>query len=131
MFRHEKKTQTWEEALEFCRKTGGDLASILNQEEQDAFKEVELPGNIWIGLRRSDPTHLWAWSSGELQTHSEGTEGQNCAVLNRTHTHSWRPENCSHTHTHFLCYWGENGSLSLTHTHTHFLCYRVELNTEM
>lgn len=95
----------WGEAEMLCRRSGGDLANILNQEEQTAFTAAAQAAGaettIWIGLRRDDITHPWAWSSEDLNMTSSGDAGQNCAVLQKPG--NWRPENCSHTHTHFLC----------------------------
>ncbi|XP_076137901.1 uncharacterized protein LOC143121426 [Alosa pseudoharengus] len=109
VFQYVGVNMSWYGAEWSCRKTGGDLASILNQEEQTAFTAVAEaagagPGtHIWIGLRRSDITHPWAWSSGNLTMSPAGDSAQNCAVLQEQG--DWTPENCTHTHTHFLCSW--------------------------
>ncbi|KAL2096263.1 hypothetical protein ACEWY4_008411 [Coilia grayii] len=107
VFRYVQEGRTWSDAERFCREEGGDLASILTQQEHAAFQEVaqaEGAGqgiSIWIGLSRRDSTHPWMWSNGKLPMSSAAADGQNCGVFNGTH---WRPDNCSHTHTHFLCY---------------------------
>ncbi|XP_062408039.1 C-type mannose receptor 2-like [Sardina pilchardus] len=118
VFQYVEKRMILADAEETCRETGGDLASILNQEEQTAFTAVaEAAGagqgrSIWIGLRRSDRTHPWVWSSvdlpmssaGDATQNSNGNGQKNCAVLQKNAVHgNWKPEKCTDKHTHFLC----------------------------
>ncbi|XP_041920322.1 uncharacterized protein LOC121684380 isoform X3 [Alosa sapidissima] len=103
VFQYVGVNMSWYDAEGSCRKNGGDLASILNQEEQTAFTAVAEaagagPGtHIWIGLKKSEHAHLWAWSSWDMK--SNGGAQKNCAVLQKQG--DWKPEKCRDTHTYF------------------------------
>ncbi|XP_034996050.2 layilin [Zootoca vivipara] len=70
----------FKEALQACRRDGGDLVSIETQSEQKLIEKMigsfsASDGDFWIGLRReSDPDNstecpnLYSWSDGSLST---------------------------------------------------------------
>nr|XP_046153149.1 aggrecan core protein-like isoform X3 [Oncorhynchus gorbuscha] len=96
-------TKTQQDALKDCRSKSRDLASILNQKEQEAFDEVT-EGETWIGLEHNNSNTLWEWSNGEPFQQWENTRVDgNCVQLNR----KWRPKDCSRQSA-FLCYGDEH-----------------------
>ncbi|XP_036814365.1 C-type mannose receptor 2 [Oncorhynchus mykiss] len=98
----EPKTQ--QDAVTDCRKiNGGELASICNQKEQEAFDEVTT-GKTWIGLQQKNK--LWNWSNGEpFQQWEHTMGGGNCVQLNSDR--KWTPKDCS-SQSIFLCYGDEH-----------------------
>ncbi|XP_052348269.1 uncharacterized protein LOC127914625 isoform X4 [Oncorhynchus keta] len=95
--------KTQQDALKDCRGKNRDLASILNQKEQEAFDEMT-EGETWIGLEHNNSNTLWEWSNGESFQQWENTRGDgNCVQLNR----KWRPRDCSRQSA-FLCYGDEH-----------------------
>uniref|UniRef100_A0AAZ3QUQ9 Secretory phospholipase A2 receptor-like n=2 Tax=Oncorhynchus tshawytscha TaxID=74940 RepID=A0AAZ3QUQ9_ONCTS len=96
-------TKTQQDALKDCKSKSRDLASILNQKEQEAFDEVT-EGDTWIGLEHNNSNTLWEWSNGEPFQQWENTRVDgNCVQLNR----KWRPKDCSRQSA-FLCYGDEH-----------------------
>ncbi|KAM6431817.1 layilin isoform 2-T2 [Liasis olivaceus] len=89
----------FQEALQTCRRDGGDLVSIKSQSEQGLIEKMiqsysASDGDFWIGLRREDGPengtqcpYLYAWTDGSLSTFrnwyadepSCGSEG--CVVM--------------------------------------------------
>uniref|UniRef100_A0A674DR85 C-type lectin domain-containing protein n=1 Tax=Salmo trutta TaxID=8032 RepID=A0A674DR85_SALTR len=95
-----------EEAVKACNHQQGELASICNQKEQDAFDELT-KGITWIGLKHQD--NKWNWSSGEPFQKWDNpmlVGDGNCVKLNSENDRKWTPENCS-TQIRFLCYGGK------------------------
>eukprot|EP00063_Salmo_salar_P033959 XP_014008794.1 PREDICTED: C-type mannose receptor 2-like [Salmo salar] len=100
--------KTQQDARKDCKSKGRDLASILNQKEQEAFDEVT-EGDTWIGLDHNNSNGLWEWSNGEPFQQWENTrEDGNCVQLNR----KWTPKDCSRPSA-FLCY-GDERALNNT-----------------
>ncbi|CDR13826.1 unnamed protein product, partial [Oncorhynchus mykiss] len=96
-------TKTQQDALKDCKSKGRDLASILNQKEQESFDEVT-EGDTWIGLKHNNSNTKWEWSNGEPFQQWENTRVDgNCVQLNR----KWRPKDCSRQSA-FLCYGDEH-----------------------
>ncbi|CDQ91886.1 unnamed protein product [Oncorhynchus mykiss] len=98
----EPKTQ--QDAVTDCRKiNGGELASICNQKEQEAFDELT-PEATWIGLKHNNK--LWEWSNREPFQESEPTwVVGNCQQLNSDR--KCTPKDCSNQSA-FFCYGDEH-----------------------
>ncbi|KAL4007187.1 mannose receptor, C type [Sarotherodon galilaeus] len=64
-----KENKTWEEALDYCRKSHRNLASITNPQEQgwvqDKASNASSPF-VWLGLRYSCTLDLWFWVNDKL-----------------------------------------------------------------
>uniref|UniRef100_A0A4W5MC77 C-type lectin domain-containing protein n=1 Tax=Hucho hucho TaxID=62062 RepID=A0A4W5MC77_9TELE len=103
-----QKPKNQQDAVTDCRKiNGGELASICNQKEQDAFDEVTTE-NTWIGLVYKNKQ--WTWSSGEPFQWEHSMGGGNCVQLNSKR--KWTPKDCS-SQSAFLCY-GDERPLNTT-----------------
>jgi len=70
-----KDEKTHEEAMNHCIEQGGYLASILNQEENDAVRK-EVEGDYWIGLRDNVSEGTFNWDDGEFFSYSNWAEGE-------------------------------------------------------
>ncbi|XP_058842472.1 secretory phospholipase A2 receptor-like [Acipenser ruthenus] len=59
--------KSWTDAQQHCRNNGSELASIRNQEEQEALNTVntETSRFVWIGLYRESNSQPWKWSNGD------------------------------------------------------------------
>jgi hypothetical protein len=66
---YSKKVLTWTAARDMCRKYGGYLAVLTDEEENqtvsNALKKIEPESNYWIGLSRSMEAFDWTWVNGE------------------------------------------------------------------
>ncbi|KAL6466981.1 hypothetical protein MHYP_G00247850 [Metynnis hypsauchen] len=58
----EKKT--WYGSRQECRKTGADLVTIHNKEEQDFIEMLRRGQKAWIGLTDRETEGLWKWVDG-------------------------------------------------------------------
>ena len=58
----------WEEASDFCKSTGGHLATAESAEENEMLKQMVMGSGIserfWIGGYRTDK-NLWKWVTGK------------------------------------------------------------------
>ncbi|XP_043921441.1 macrophage mannose receptor 1-like [Protopterus annectens] len=58
--------KTWWQARDYCRETGGDLASIHSKVDEfiikDSVQDDYIYSNSWLGLTAMDPTKGYAWS---------------------------------------------------------------------
>lgn len=65
-FRGVKGRMTWDAAQRYCRHQGGELASIMDMEDNEAVLDVvdklkyEGGGGPWIGLKREGHDFRWA-----------------------------------------------------------------------
>ncbi|KAL3999750.1 trinucleotide repeat-containing protein [Sarotherodon galilaeus] len=88
-----KEKKTWEEALEYCRKTYSDLASVASVTEmlliQRELKKQNTTGPFWIGLHFFFKDWLWvdgqelryaSWGQGVKPTCPE-VQSAECAAL--------------------------------------------------
>ncbi|MGH0163665.1 UNVERIFIED_CONTAM: hypothetical protein FKN15_047664 [Acipenser sinensis] len=59
--------KSWTDAQQHCRNEGSELASIRNQEEQEALNTVntETSRFVWIGFYRESNSQPWKWSNGD------------------------------------------------------------------
>ncbi|XP_041667821.1 CD209 antigen-like isoform X3 [Cheilinus undulatus] len=94
--------RTWQDARDFCRKQGGDLAVIDSREKNSGF---------WIGLRDVDEEGNWRWLDGTPLTVSFWNTGEpnnqgneDCAATYPRDNpfFSWNDAPCSH-HLKWIC----------------------------
>ncbi|XDV18768.1 hypothetical protein PO909_024400 [Leuciscus waleckii] len=103
--------KTWDEALDYCRQTYTDLASLRSQMiMEEAIKNTltSQTAYVWTGLRFL--AGHWFWVSGHnLQYKAWSKEGElqcparnlRCGALDRANN-IWRPNNCEDK-LNFLC----------------------------
>ncbi|XP_044862469.1 macrophage mannose receptor 1-like [Mauremys mutica] len=81
-----REPKIWKEALTFCRKEDGDLASIRNVEEhnfivsQIGFKPTD---ELWIGLNDFKVQMFFEWSDGTPVTYTKWQRGEPTRTNNR------------------------------------------------
>ena len=85
-----------------CESRNKTLASILNQEEQEAFDEVAQK-QTWIGLHYNLTINKWKWSSEEPFEAWDEEGEEHFVVINTDKT--WQAKNCREQE-HFLCFGG-------------------------
>ncbi|XP_056115071.1 macrophage mannose receptor 1-like [Rhinichthys klamathensis goyatoka] len=105
------QNKTWDEALDYCRQTYTDLASLRSQTIMaEAINNAtsSQTAYVWTGLRFM--AGHWFWVSGDdLQYKAWSKEGElqcparnlRCGVLDRENN-IWRPNNCEDK-LNFLC----------------------------
>ncbi|XP_074544941.1 macrophage mannose receptor 1-like [Halichoeres trimaculatus] len=106
-----KEKKTWEEARTHCRAMGGNLASILSQDEQVFLTGMLIKApttDLWIGLNcRKNQQHYWTdgqpkkfynWNT-EGNFHIRHDKTRECIVLtsNPEYLGSWTKEYCNKT----------------------------------
>ncbi|KAL2098959.1 hypothetical protein ACEWY4_005439 [Coilia grayii] len=70
-------SQTWAEAQQTCKSTGGNLVSIGSEEEDNFVKSLFNNTVVWIGGYRKQPDAMaWKWVSGENMEYSNWSSGQ-------------------------------------------------------
>eukprot|EP00057_Strongylocentrotus_purpuratus_P027654 XP_011682128.1 PREDICTED: macrophage mannose receptor 1 isoform X1 [Strongylocentrotus purpuratus] len=107
--------KSWMNANEYCMQSGGYLASIHSQEENDFLKnymvrfgEVEDRKYSWIGLREYTTEGVFSWSDGSAVDYTSWTSGEpndyngeeQCAEYYSGGT--WNDANCA-KETVFVC----------------------------
>ncbi|KAL6473551.1 hypothetical protein MHYP_G00171120 [Metynnis hypsauchen] len=96
---------TWDNARNSCISENGELASIINKQDQQEFDKIVRTGaHIWIGLKRVNGE--WKWSSEETFQNwatNDSSSTKKCTKLSGDK--KWTPEDCSDTYM-FLCYTG-------------------------
>ncbi|XP_028818674.1 regenerating islet-derived protein 4-like isoform X2 [Denticeps clupeoides] len=95
-YEYVKDMKNWSDAQTACRSNGGELASIMNDKEQQAFVVMAPAGySIWIGLSRNPVTQLWEWSSNNSFTtlFPPVNPGQNCTKL--VNANQGKTDSCS------------------------------------
>ncbi|XP_069504437.1 macrophage mannose receptor 1-like [Ambystoma mexicanum] len=63
----EEDRMTWLKAREYCLAIGGDLATVLNKDEERKIQgQIRFSSNqpFWIGLQKLDPNAGFTWSDG-------------------------------------------------------------------
>lgn len=113
-FRASTKKWPWEEARDFCREQGGDLATISSEAQQKGVAAI-LDDSVWIGYSDKHEDHfVWAdgsdatytsWSKGEpnnFRTPGKSGEGEDCVEMNTFANYHWNDDDCSKT-KRFLC----------------------------
>ncbi|XP_051956910.1 macrophage mannose receptor 1-like [Xyrauchen texanus] len=103
--------KSWEEALEHCRGTYVDLASLVSDEEQQvAQRKIKHVKNdyVWIGLRFLAGSWFWVYGDSlEYENWADGGQPQcpvpyRCGALNVTNG-NWEARPCEER-LDFLCF---------------------------
>ncbi|MBP7583879.1 MAG: C-type lectin domain-containing protein [Spirochaetes bacterium] len=105
----------WQTARKSCEVNGGNLASIVSEEENIAlFRELGSPwgyvGNLWIGFSdearegdfrwiNGEPVRFGNWCTGEPS--NAGKDGEDCAHMFTTRN-CWNDSDCN-TKFGFIC----------------------------
>ncbi|XP_020485823.1 CD209 antigen isoform X1 [Labrus bergylta] len=114
-------SRSWQEARDFCKKQGGDLAVIDSQEKQLALSELinkysALAGymalsGFWIGLRDVDEEGTWKWLDGRRLTvsfwitgepNNQGNEDCAATYPRSNPFFAWNDAPCNH-HLKWIC----------------------------
>lgn len=115
----EKKS--WIEAQTYCRLKNGELASVMNQTENEALQQVldengPLSSSVWIGLFRD----AWEWSDHSDNSfrywHSSQPNNDGICTVYHISYDSWFDRDCASSRP-FYCYNGEQ------HVCCFLLCY--------
>ncbi|XP_066518040.1 C-type mannose receptor 2-like [Hoplias malabaricus] len=85
-------TQTWWEALRYCRENHRDLSSVHSKEVQSWVMEVAQRAStdhVWLGLRHTCRQGFWFWVSGfsicyQNWAPGNGTGGEDCGSGERS-----------------------------------------------
>lgn len=94
----------WEEARDFCRSYGGDLAAVGDEAEDDWIKS-KLATLTWLGYHQdpegAEPDQGWRWSHGSPITYEGWGSGkpdnngdQDCAAFWTTISYDWEDYGC-------------------------------------
>ncbi|KAK3510473.1 hypothetical protein QTP70_008668 [Hemibagrus guttatus] len=86
------ETQTWKEALRYCRNRHHDLVTVRTEEMQLWVKEVAQNAStehVWLGLRHTCALGFWYWVNGEMICYRDwapgnGTGFQDCSHEERS-----------------------------------------------
>ncbi|KAL0994947.1 hypothetical protein UPYG_G00129750 [Umbra pygmaea] len=96
-----KENKTWYEAQSYCRDNYTDLAIVRNQTDYNAFRNLSLGLNVWIGLY-FDAT--WSDNSSNYYVVYNTIYGQSCATAKYQNPFfEYKSENCNNTFA-FVCY---------------------------
>ncbi|XP_041819416.1 C-type lectin lectoxin-Enh4-like [Chelmon rostratus] len=102
----EKKS--WIEAQTYCRLKNGELASVMNQTENEALQQVldengPLSSSVWIGLFRD----AWEWSDHSDNSfrywHSSQPNNDGICTVYHISYDSWFDRDCASSRP-FYCY---------------------------
>ncbi|KAF7706736.1 macrophage mannose receptor 1-like [Silurus meridionalis] len=109
---------TWDDAQKWCRENYSDLATIENEDEMNAVKEL-LKGKkvkFWIGLKQNMTywniykERSWFWSDGARFNYTywcygepnNDDEKRHCVEVYKGNN-TWNDANCEHSNS-FICY---------------------------
>ncbi len=109
--------RSWQQARDYCRSLGGDLASIHSEEERvcasRALASVGSAGlGAWIGLFEDQQEGSWRWSDGTTTNFTPWLAGEpnndssgpnDCAHMWRDRAFAWNDIPCDRTDTSLLC----------------------------
>ena len=106
---------TWYEARKICQSYLGDLASILDKQEEDNIRKL-LSGltdegddkSFWLGLNDIDIEGTFVWSDGSNFSYANwrntepngGGKGEDCVITRRSLM--WSDAPCGAT-VHIIC----------------------------
>ncbi|XP_052473610.1 macrophage mannose receptor 1 isoform X1 [Carassius gibelio] len=120
-----EELKTWTEARGYCRELGGDLASILNKQQQAFLSTIirEKTTDLWIGFSNlANGRFKWTdgsnvqfteWAKGEPQTYWHSyywtkyhhSDEQECVFMGKSSSSEfgkWVATDCNSTHG-FIC----------------------------
>lgn len=109
--------RTWQQARDFCRSVGGDLASIHDERERICANQVLAlsgtpPVGAWIGVFEDQREGAWRWSDGtptdfmpwlDGEPNNDSHEASDCGHAWRDQAFQWNDIPCSRTDPTFLC----------------------------
>ncbi|KAL7841358.1 hypothetical protein SRHO_G00250490 [Serrasalmus rhombeus] len=97
----EKKS--WYGSRQECRKTGADLVTIHNKEEQDFIEMLRRGQKVWIGLTDRETEGIWKWVDGSGLTtrfwgHGDPTGYGDCVVTGHRSdpVNNWADYTCNY-----------------------------------
>lgn len=73
------ETNTWENALEYCKGVNGYLATITSQEENDflfSYMQQEGYTSAYFGLSDAETEGTWVWSNSEQSSYTNWHDGE-------------------------------------------------------
>lgn len=76
--------QSWNTALQECRKLGGDLSAVGSKEELSLIDQY-VNEDVWIGGADKDKEGMFTWSSGEPWSFAEWVPGRPTNKPNNKH----------------------------------------------
>ena len=108
-----KPLLTFDEAVEFCKDMGGELAEIDKPNEEDLLSGLASNAGSWVGLRFDKGTETWRWRTSDIEVPKDSelwifnanllSQSTYCATLDRRGVrHNVHPEDCSAL-THPIC----------------------------
>jgi hypothetical protein len=99
---------SWQNARDFCRSYGGDLAAI-NGSGEDEWVAMQLAQSTWIGYNRLDYEWEYEWSNGDDPDYDNWVwgfpmmmPGNSCAEMDAGWFFQWDEMPCSNT-LGFVC----------------------------
>ena len=107
-YRKYEVARAWSDARAACVAEGGDLASILSEEE-NTFVGAIAKGVVWIGGTDGAFEGVWTWSDGSPWRYGKWAPGEpnddteNCAMMyDASGDWGWNDGAC-HTSFHYIC----------------------------
>jgi hypothetical protein len=114
-YRKYEVARAWNDARTACVAEGGDLASILSEEENTFVAAISKGARVWIGGTDGAFEGAWTWSDGSPWRYAkwnpgqpDDAEGEDCAeVSHNYHGHyhvagHWNDLRCSFSQ-HYIC----------------------------
>lgn len=109
------QTDTWNEALAYCKLFGATLAEVTSSSENTFLKsELKQFGSnaygYWIGGVDLEVDGEWKWVSSDRVVHftdwntgePNGNRNENCIDMLRITSYTWNDEDC-HSRQQYIC----------------------------
>lgn len=112
------KSNTWENALKYCKENNGYLATISSPEENEfIFEYMKQQGyeSAYFGLSDSETEGIWQWCNDETVMYTNWANGEPSGEMSENYgmfyykfvDGKWNDGRCSDSITGFICEWGE------------------------
>ncbi len=105
-------SRSWTNAQQACIAAGGNLASIADQQEYNAFLSTFTGGPHWIGLNDVSQEGTWVWADGSTSTFRrwgvnepnsyQGTDEDCVEVVSTSDQRWWNDAPCSNVYA-YVC----------------------------